>query len=136
ACADRRDGVATTAGGHCRLRRRTPSFLSRHMQRVLPASRSLPLFGVERTREIERRASASLPPHTLMRRAGLAVARLAIASAPHAGRVWVAAGPGNNGGDGLEAAFHLQAAGKRVQVSLVGDAARLPADTADALARA
>ena len=43
-----------------------------------------------------------------MRRAGLAVARLALALAPHATRVWIAAGPGNNGGDGLEAALHLQ----------------------------
>jgi NAD(P)H-hydrate repair Nnr-like enzyme with NAD(P)H-hydrate epimerase domain len=75
------------------------------MQRVLPPSRSLPLFGPQRTREIEQEASAALPPHTLMRRAGLAVARLAMALAPHAQRVWICAGPGNNGGDGLEAAF-------------------------------
>jgi len=106
------------------------------MQRVLPASRSLPLFGVERTREIERRTSAALPAHTLMRRAGLAVARLAIAVAPHAARVWVAAGPGNNGGDGLEAALHLQAAGRRAHVGFVGDAGHLPDDARDALERA
>ena len=48
-----------------------------------------PLFGVAATRAIERLAIASLPAHTLMRRAGLASARLAMALAPHAKRVWV-----------------------------------------------
>src|SRR3982750_3696705 len=47
-----------------------------------------------------------------MRRAGEAIARLALAIAPHARRVWIAAGPGNNGGDGLEAALVLAGAGK------------------------
>ena len=106
------------------------------MQRVLPPPRSLPLFGVQRTREIEQRASAALPPHTLMRRAGLAVARLALALAPHARTVWIAAGPGNNGGDGLEAAVHLLAAGKTVRLSLIGSTENMPADARDALARA
>lgn len=71
-----------------------------------------------------------------MRRAGIAVAKLALALTPNAERVWIAAGPGNNGGDGFEAALHLQRAGKRVQVSVVGDAARRPADATAALARA
>lgn len=65
-----------------------------------------------------------------MARAGLAVARLALAMQPHAHHVTVLAGPGNNGGDGLVAARHLFAAGKRVQVNLVGDPARLPPDAA------
>src|SRR5512138_55999 len=106
------------------------------MQRILPVSRSLPLFGVERTRDIERRAGAALPAHELMRRAGRAVARLALALAPHAQRAWIAAGPGNNGGDGLEAAVHLRAAGRQVTVSFAGDASHLPDDARDALARA
>ena len=100
-----------------------------------PAS-TLALHGVEASRRLERDAQAGLPPHTLMRRAGLAVARLALAVAPHARAIWIAAGPGNNGGDGFEAALHLRQAGKRVAVSFAGDAARLPADAADALARA
>jgi hydroxyethylthiazole kinase-like uncharacterized protein yjeF len=106
------------------------------MQRVLPAARTLPLFDVQRSRAIEQRAAAALPPHTLMRRAGEAVAHLALAVAPHARRVWVAAGPGNNGGDGLEAAIHLQRAGRDVAVSLHGDPARLPDDARAAFARA
>jgi hydroxyethylthiazole kinase-like uncharacterized protein yjeF len=106
------------------------------MQPVLPLAGDLPLFDAARTRALEQRASAALPPHTLMRRAGESVARLALALAPHAQRVWVAAGPGNNGGDGLEAAIHLLRFGKAVEVSLIGDAAAQPADAADALARA
>lgn len=106
------------------------------MRRVLPLVRELALLDATQTRALEQRASASLPPHTLMRRAGVSVARLALALAPHAQRVWIAVGPGNNGGDGLEAALHLRAWGKDVEVSLIGDAAQLPADAANALERA
>jgi hydroxyethylthiazole kinase-like uncharacterized protein yjeF len=94
------------------------------------------MFRVESTREIEGLAAASLPPHTLMARAGRAVARLSLALAPHAKRLWIAAGPGNNGGDGLDAAIHLKAAGKRVDVTLMGNPTRLPRDASDALCRA
>ena len=106
------------------------------MQRVLPVDREWALFDAAASRDIEARATAALPAHTLMRRAGVAVARLARALAPHARRVWIAAGPGNNGGDGLEAAVHLLRHGWQVEVTLVGDAAALPPDAADALARA
>ena len=106
------------------------------MQRVLPAPRELPLFDVAGSRRIEAQETARVPTHTLMRRAGEAVARLALAVAPHARRVWVAAGPGNNGGDGLEAAIHLLRADREVEVTLHGDVAKLPADAAAALARA
>jgi len=75
-------------------------------------------------------------PHALMARAGLAVARLALALAPHSQRVWVAAGPGNNGGDGLVAAAHLRRAGREVAVSLIGASAASPADARWALAQA
>ena len=106
------------------------------MQRVLPAPCELPLFDVPASRRIEAQEAARVPPHMLMRRAGEAVARLALAVAPHARRVWVAAGPGNNGGDGLEAAIHLLRAGREVEVTLHGDAGALPADAAAALVRA
>jgi ADP-dependent NAD(P)H-hydrate dehydratase / NAD(P)H-hydrate epimerase len=103
---------------------------------ILPASRAWALHGAAVTRRIEQRCAAALPAHALMRRAGEAVARLCLALAPHAQLVWVAAGPGNNGGDGLEAALHLQAAGRQVRVTWLGDAAHLPDDAKDALARA
>jgi hydroxyethylthiazole kinase-like uncharacterized protein yjeF len=104
--------------------------------RIDPLIASWPLHGAVATRAIEQRAAAALPAHELMRRAGLGVARLALALAPHAPRFIVLAGPGNNGGDGIEAALQLQLLGKQTRVRLLADAARLPADAADALARA
>ncbi len=90
----------------------------------ITAATSQPLHSVEATRTIEQYARQDLPEHTLMQRAGLAVARLASALAPHAQCIWVACGPGNNGGDGLEAAAHLHAwattQGKRVVVTWTG----------------
>lgn len=65
------------------------------------------LFGTESTRWLEQMAFGQTTEHALMARAGLAVARLARAIAPHARTIWVACGPGNNGGDGLVAATHL-----------------------------
>jgi hydroxyethylthiazole kinase-like uncharacterized protein yjeF len=105
------------------------------MQRIRP-DRRWPLHDVAATRQIERDAAAALPPHTLMQRAGLAVAQLALALAPHARRTWIACGPGNNGGDGLEAAMHLQGWGKAPQVSWLGDEGKAPADARASLQRA
>ena len=92
------------------------------MQRI-STSLSQPLYSIAATRQIEQQAAAALPPHTLMQRAGLAVARLALALAPHARHIWIACGPGNNGGDGFEAALHLHRWGKRVTVTWTGLAA-------------
>ena len=103
--------------------------------RVGPGCSGWPLHGAASTRAIEQAAAATLPPHALMQRAGAAVARLALAVAPHARRVWIAAGPGNNGGDGLQAAALLQRAGRQVRVSLA-NAALLPPDAAAAFAEA
>jgi len=90
------------------------------------------------SRRLEASAAAALAPHTLMQRAGLAVARLAQAVAPHASAFTVLAGPGNNGGDGFEAALHLHLhrLGREVRVHFLGDAARLPADAQASLRRA
>jgi hydroxyethylthiazole kinase-like uncharacterized protein yjeF len=71
-----------------------------------------------------------------MQTAGLALARLTLALAPHAKTIWVACGPGNNGGDGLEAAVHLQRWGKRVVISLLHDPERSPAEARQAWAAA
>jgi hydroxyethylthiazole kinase-like uncharacterized protein yjeF len=95
-----------------------------------------PLWHTEASRQIEQAAMQGLPAHTLMQRAGLAVARLALAVAPHARTIWVACGPGNNGGDGLEAALHLHRWGKQVCVTWLGDPQTAPADAQAALARA
>lgn len=106
------------------------------MRPVLPLTDELALHDAAQTRAIEQRAAAALPAHALMRRAGESVAHLALALAPHAQRFWVVCGPGNNGGDGLEAAVHLHRLGKQVEVALLADASALPADAADALGRA
>lgn len=88
---------------------------------------SQPLYSVASTRQLEQQMAAALPPHTLMQRAGLAVARLALAIAPNARLIWIACGPGNNGGDGFEAARHLHQWGKKVILTWTG-ASQLPPD--------
>ncbi len=81
-----------------------------------------------------------LPRHTLMKRAGASLAALAKAIAPHAQTIWIACGPGNNGGDGLVAAAVLhpwaQARGARVLVSWCGNESCLPEDAQFALSLA
>ena len=92
---------------------------------------SHPLYGVAATRRIEQQMASALAPHTLMQRAGLSVARLALALAPHAQCIWIACGPGNNGGDGFEAALHLHQWGKPVFVTWTGlhcEKAEMPQD--------
>jgi hydroxyethylthiazole kinase-like uncharacterized protein yjeF len=99
------------------------------MQRIPTApATALPLHSAAATRLIEQAAAAALPAHTLMRRAGAAVAGLALALAPHARQIWVACGRGNNGGDGLEAAALLSASGKQVHVTWLGQTQSAPAD--------
>ncbi len=98
--------------------------------------RAWPLHDTRATRQQEATAANAAGPHVLMQRAGLAVARLGLALAPHARTIWIACGPGNNGGDGLEAAMHLQQWGKQAIVRWLGDATRLPPDAAASLQRA
>lgn len=86
------------------------------------------LFSHAETRALEAAASAQLPPHALMERAGLAIARFAMAVAPHAKRIWIPTGPGNNGGDGFEAAHHLKLWGKEVVVTHIAAPGGAPSD--------
>lgn len=98
------------------------------------------LHSVAEIRRIEQQALSALPPYCLMARAGAAVAELAqqllcsaTAAAP---MVLILAGPGNNGGDALEAACLLEEAGIDVAVALHADESRQPDDARHALARA
>jgi hydroxyethylthiazole kinase-like uncharacterized protein yjeF len=80
-------------------------------------------------RDIDRRAIQELgvPSLVLMDRAGGAVAGVAAAAA-RSGRAVVAAGPGNNGGDGFVAARYLADAGFDVVVHLLAAPAELKGD--------
>ncbi|WP_322992160.1 NAD(P)H-hydrate dehydratase [Limnohabitans sp.] len=101
----------------------------------LTSNSAWPIYGRDGVRALEALLQAKNPV-PLMQQAGLATAQLAMAVAPHAQRIWVAAGQGNNGGDGLEAAFHLHRWGKNVSVSLMGSVDAMPADARAAWQRA
>jgi hydroxyethylthiazole kinase-like uncharacterized protein yjeF len=98
-----------------------------------PAGGPWLLHDTAASRAAEAAALAGHAPHALMARAGLAVARLALARFPGRRRVHLLCGPGNNGGDGLVAARHLDALGVPVRAHLVGDTSRTPADARHAL---
>jgi hydroxyethylthiazole kinase-like uncharacterized protein yjeF len=91
-----------------------------------------PLYRAVDLRAIE--AAAADQP--LMQRAGLAAAKLAATLCGDQGAaILVLAGPGNNGGDALEAACHLRQRFYEVSVVFTGDASRQPVDAAAAYQR-
>jgi hydroxyethylthiazole kinase-like uncharacterized protein yjeF len=106
------------------------------LTQTLSSQAQWPLYDVAQTQAIESQAKAALPANALMQRAGLATAQLAMAIAPHARTIWIACGPGNNGGDGLEAALHLQSWGKHPIVTWLGSESKAPADAQQAWHRA
>jgi hydroxyethylthiazole kinase-like uncharacterized protein yjeF len=100
-----------------------------------------PLYTVAEIRAIERAATATLPPGALMQRAGQASANAALDLLPlttNQARVLVLAGPGDNGGDALEAAAHLSYTGAQVTLIHFGpaDDSRSSAERQAALQRA
>ena len=110
---------------------------------ISPHQRALPLLTLTDLRIAESQAAAALPKHTLMSRAGQAAARFlherisrdtSIAQSKQ--RVWLVAGPGNNGGDALIVATELHRSGVAVElcmpVEVKPDDARWALDTARA----
>jgi hydroxyethylthiazole kinase-like uncharacterized protein yjeF len=77
--------------------------------------------------------AAGVPGAALMESAGRAVADTALGMLAGRGRVVVAAGPGNNGGDGFVAARLLAADGVDVRVALIGHPSALRGDAAEML---
>nr|WP_295075020.1 NAD(P)H-hydrate dehydratase [uncultured Roseateles sp.] len=102
-----------------------------HLSKLL---HTLPLFLAASARAMEARALAQQPSPSLMERAGLSLAKLALALQTDTKRTfWIVCGPGNNGGDGLVAARLLHSQGRRVRVSLIPSKSRTPADAQTAL---
>ncbi|HTD07164.1 NAD(P)H-hydrate dehydratase [Undibacterium sp.] len=95
------------------------------------------LYSVQQIRAMEKAAAATLPPETLMRRAGVASAAYAksLLSRPPS-NVLVIAGPGNNGGDALETAHLLADDGYAVSVMLCADIAEFSSDAQKCYQRA
>jgi hydroxyethylthiazole kinase-like uncharacterized protein yjeF len=102
----------------------------------LDNSRACKLLDIACTRLVEQRLVSLLPEPTLMERAGTALGQLALALAPHAEKIWIACGPGNNGGDGWQAACFLHHAGMNVLVSCVAGHKDLPQDAQTARQKA
>ncbi len=101
------------------------------------ASADLRIYSVAQIRDIERAALSTLPAGTLMQRAGAATAALATTQLKGSdATILVIAGPGNNGGDALEAAALLADSGKPVAAVLLADPQRLPPDAKSAWQRA
>ena len=101
---------------------------------VLNAERAWPLHHASASRIIEAEVQRRWAHGELMAWAGRRVASWIMAVAPHARHVWVAAGPGGNGGDGLYAAAHLASMGRQVDISLHPD--QVTSTTQEALSRA
>jgi hydroxyethylthiazole kinase-like uncharacterized protein yjeF len=95
----------------------------------------LPLFSAAQIRNLEQLTAVSASQPRLMEAAGLAVARWALALAPHAQSFWIVCGNGNNGGDGAEAAIHLRNWAKTVHVTALSSDKPPPADAYQAWAR-
>ena len=98
-----------------------------------------PLYTVDQIRAIETAAAERLPAGALMQRAGQAGANAALDMLPIStsrARVLVLAGPGNNGGDALEAAAHLAYAGARVSLLHFAPVGTPSAERAQAMQRA
>ncbi|MEO8937755.1 MAG: NAD(P)H-hydrate dehydratase [Burkholderiaceae bacterium] len=84
-------------------------------------------------RALESAAQARHPSESLMERAGIAVASLAIEmAAERSGPIVVLAGPGNNGGDALVAARELRRRGCDVRVALLADSKSYRGDASTA----
>jgi ADP-dependent NAD(P)H-hydrate dehydratase / NAD(P)H-hydrate epimerase len=92
-----------------------------------------PLYTAEEMRAAEEAYEG--PTLELMERAGSATAEAILERYPD-GSVSVWCGTGSNGGDGLVIARKLRAAGRDVQIRLLGDEGRIGGDAAENLERA
>ena len=97
------------------------------------------LFRISQIRAIEQAGIASLPSYTLMQRAGAAVAAVAesmLNDDVYEKRILILAGPGNNGGDGCEAASVLAKQGAKIFIHCIATSDPLPPDSVTAFEHA
>lgn len=97
------------------------------------------LYRVAQIRAIEQAAFTALPSFVLMQRAGQAVADAAIdmlVDNLQQKKILILAGPGNNGGDAMQAAALLAQQDLQVSIVLMAQAASLPADAHNAYSHA
>jgi hydroxyethylthiazole kinase-like uncharacterized protein yjeF len=110
---------------------------------ISPLNRALPLLTLTDLRIAESQAAAALPKHTLMSRAGKSAASFLreqitrdTSIEKSRQKVWLIAGPGNNGGDALILATELHQTGIAVElcmpVEVKPEDARWALDTARA----
>ena len=100
---------------------------------------STALFRISQIRAIEQAGIASLPSYTLMQRAGAAVAAVAesmLDDDVYEKRILILAGPGNNGGDGCEAASVLAKQGAKIFIHCIATSDPLPPDSVTAFEHA
>lgn len=90
------------------------------------------IVSVAEMRDIDRATAErfGVPSISLMENAGSAVARFLLSDYPHAERVGIVCGKGNNGGDGFVVARKLLEAGRAVRVLLLCDPEELRGDAA------
>jgi ADP-dependent NAD(P)H-hydrate dehydratase / NAD(P)H-hydrate epimerase len=100
------------------------------------ASMPAPIYAAAAIRKLEALAASDGGSPALMERAGAAAAEFARAlCGDKAKAILIVAGPGNNGGDALEAAVHLKRWFFRVAVVFRGRREALPPDAKAALAK-
>jgi len=97
---------------------------------------AVPIYSTSAMRSLEALAAAAAPTPTLMERAGAAAAGYARSLCGDTAKdILVIAGPGNNGGDALEAAANLKRGYFRVSVVFAGERGKLPKDAERALGK-
>jgi NAD(P)H-hydrate epimerase len=91
------------------------------------------IVSAEEMREIDRVTGVDfgVPSLALMENAGEAVAVFVISRFPHAKRITVVCGKGNNGGDGFVTARKLHEAGRELTLVLLADPSELKGDAAE-----
>ena len=118
-------------------RSRTPGGIAAIVRTVNDPARSIPTLSRDAARELDRIAliEYGIPGIVLMENAARAVAVTALGlTGGQCGKVLIACGPGNNGGDGFAAARHLHNAGARVAIACCAEPSRIRGDALTNLA--